>query len=150
LNETDFERGLEIIFHISGQTYTSVSDMKSRINTDFQWTALPDKLTTAQDLRWEDHVGSNARRNYQKLRDSVDNLDFTDEDLDKSQWHGEVGRMVFSRARDAPREFMWTLHNRPGEISLQKVSLQKVIVKNRLIRTSVESRSTTTYMVKKP
>jgi hypothetical protein len=100
--------------------------MKGRLNTDFQWTPLPDKVSTIQDLRWEEYVGAPAARNYHKLRESFENDKFTEKDLEGSQWNGEVGRMVFSRARNSLREFMWTLHNLPGEICFQKVSCHDV------------------------
>jgi hypothetical protein len=122
LNGTDFEQGLEVIFKIADQTYANVSDMKDRINTDFVWDALPDKLMTEQDKIYEDYVAGLARDKYEWLKAAKDNDSLVDEDMLNSQWYGEVGIMIFSRSRAASREFMWSLHKTDEDPSLQKVS----------------------------
>ena len=144
LSDTDFEHELNVIFQISDQPRSFVSRAdaeanRTRLNTDFLWSAIGHKDMTQEQVEYEKHQGSGARQAYRKLwvqfndtdtddfspkfpGDDPFNAHYDDERYHSSResekscphtepWSGEVGRMVIWKAQTAPRDFMWTLHD---------------------------------------
>lgn len=115
LNETDFEQPLTVIFQISEWPKTDTGALteqavKDGMNKDFLWTALPDKMLSDEEKAYEVYYGEGTQLDYNYLWKIANGTEAWPK-YGPWPWTGEVGRMTFARSREAPRDFMWTLHN---------------------------------------
>jgi hypothetical protein len=117
LNDTDFERPLKVIFQISewpGKNAGQLTEqmVKDKLNQDFLWSSLTDKLLSKEESAYEKYYGLSAQFSYDRLREIANGTrSWTYYDDGAVMWTGEVGQWVFARQRAAPRDIMWTLHN---------------------------------------
>jgi hypothetical protein len=134
---TDFEseEGVHVIFQISNYTRVSADVVENQwlTNSDFWWKKLADKAAPPREAEYEESVAKDAEDSYLALltmihggKTAVTKADEEDKSMNRQDlidnhlWKGEVGRMVFWRSRDAPREFTWALHHDPDGPSPRK------------------------------
>jgi hypothetical protein len=128
LNKTDLEQVLNDIFQISDQPVTKADLPTEELSKTFWWDQLPDKSMSAEEVNYEAYKSRRARETYSYLQRMSANEEPTDldqllEEKSEYMWFGEVGRMVFSRAGGASRDFMWAPSN-VWNVPAKKVSYQ--------------------------
>jgi hypothetical protein len=150
LSDTDFENELHVIFQLSNQPrkfdqYTIGSEAL-KLNFDYLWSGIRDRTMSDEEIRYQDYMAGSAQRAYRKLWSQASypnalssvsanesladgrTLTSLESNQDAGPWFGEFGRMVFWRAQDTSRDFMWALKYNKDAPDTRKVSRQVTIV----------------------